>query len=165
MATTFDLALAFVLRLEGADSDHPADAGGHTRYGISQRAHPDVDVSSLTLEQATEIYRVEYWLPIQGDLLPPPVALAVFDCAVNQGVIVAAGLLQQAIGVEIDGRIGTRTVAAAQRAGAEILPRFLRLRAMRYVELARSRPSQQVFLAGWLERLFHVQAAAMEDKR
>lgn len=160
--STFEYALAFVLRMEGGDSDHPADSGGHTRYGISKNSHPDVDVPNLTLAQAREIYRADYWAPLQCDLLPRALAVVVFDCGVNQGVKVAASLLQQAAGVQMDGNVGPRTLAAAGRIGAStLLPRYQRLRARRYVELARSKPSQQVFLDGWLQRLFEGAQAAL----
>jgi lysozyme family protein len=57
----FERALAFTLRWEGGLSQDPDDPGGTTKYGISARAHPEVDVRNLTLEDAKEIYRKEYW--------------------------------------------------------------------------------------------------------
>lgn len=157
----FDAALAFVLRAEGGDSDDPDDPGGRTRYGISKAAHPDVDIPTLTLAQAREIYRADYWRRVRGDDLPARLAFVAFDAAVNQGVPVAASLLQQALGVQIDGEIGPRTLAAAARLREAVLPRFLRLRAMRYVQITRANPRTEKFLAGWLQRLFDVHAAAM----
>jgi len=86
MQDNLDKALAFVLKWEGGLVDNPNDAGGVTKYGISQRAHPHLDVRNLTLEDAKEIYRVKYWEAIQGDDRPFHEALAIFDFAVHSGV-------------------------------------------------------------------------------
>jgi lysozyme family protein len=56
-------------------------------------AHPDVDIVNLTKEQALDIYKRDYWDAINGDSLPWPLCLAVFDLSVNGGV----GRAQQAL--------------------------------------------------------------------
>src|SRR3546814_13662226 len=50
----FDSAVARVLGDEGGFVDDPVDRGGATNFGISSRAHPDVDVASLTCERSEE---------------------------------------------------------------------------------------------------------------
>ena len=58
----FERALKFVLKWEGNQYvNDPDDPGGETHYGISKRAHPDIDIQALTYEQAKEIYFREYW--------------------------------------------------------------------------------------------------------
>ena len=49
----FDAAWPKVLELEGQGEyvDHPADRGGPTRWGISQRAYPEEDIRHLTRER------------------------------------------------------------------------------------------------------------------
>src|SRR3546814_3606743 len=66
----FDSAVARVLGDEGGFVDDPVDRGGATNFGISSRAHPDVDVASLTCEDAVTLYRERYWEPIGRDQLP-----------------------------------------------------------------------------------------------
>jgi len=46
----FDPAVAKTLIREGGArfTDNPDDRGGATKYGISQRAYPGVDIPSLT---------------------------------------------------------------------------------------------------------------------
>ena len=61
----FDRALAAVLDWEGAVTNDAADPGGLTKYGISQRAYPSLDIASLTVEQAAVIYHQDYWLPMR----------------------------------------------------------------------------------------------------
>src|SRR3546814_17365189 len=66
----FDSAVARVFGDEGGFVDDPVDRGGATNFGISSRAHPDVDVASLTREDAVTLCRERYWEPIGGDPLP-----------------------------------------------------------------------------------------------
>jgi lysozyme family protein len=82
----FDKALRFVLSFEGGYVNDPRDPGGETRYGISKRAHPDVDIKNLTREQAAHIYYRSYWLPAGCQALPGPLALVHFDSGVQHGV-------------------------------------------------------------------------------
>jgi hypothetical protein len=93
------------LREDGGYTNNPADPGGETKYGISKRANPDVDIKALTLEQATDIYKTKYWdiyvtlRPVNANLLnlPTAVAVAVFDAGVNCGVNRAIGWLGKAL--------------------------------------------------------------------
>ncbi len=57
----FSAALKFALKWEGGYVNDPDDPGGETKYGISKRAHPEVDIKNLTVAQAGEIYKREYW--------------------------------------------------------------------------------------------------------
>jgi lysozyme family protein len=150
----FERCVAFVIALEGGDRivDDPADPGGVTRWGISQRAHPEVDVRTLSREQAQEIYRRSYWEPMRCDELPPPIDMAAFDAAVNQGRVAAARMLQQALGVAVDGIVGPQTIAAARAADRWQAARFMALRALRYTRTA----NFDRYGAGWLTRLFLV---------
>ncbi len=89
----FDRAFAFVVGEEGGYVNNPADPGGETKFGISKKAYPDVDIANLTLEAAKAIYLRDYWNVMALDGLPYGAALCQFDCAVNQGVAMAKGLL------------------------------------------------------------------------
>ena len=81
----FEKALKFVLKWEGGYSNDPRDPGGETKYGISKRSYPELDISKLTLKQAEEIYYQNYWLKTGCDELPYPFNIVVFDTAVNMG--------------------------------------------------------------------------------
>lgn len=56
-----------------------------TKYGISAKAHPNVDIENLTLEQAKDLYWREYWVQCGCEMYGWERALCLFDCAVNQG--------------------------------------------------------------------------------
>jgi lysozyme family protein len=118
---SFERAVANVLKHEGGFSDNPNDAGGMTRYGISQHAYPKLDIKTLTLEQATGIYRTDYWAAIQGDELPAAVGFALLDWAVNSGVTASIQGLQRALKLPADGLMGPQTIAACSHPGVVTL--------------------------------------------
>ena len=150
MSDRFALAVSGVLRAEGGYVNDPADPGGETKFGISKAAYPALDIAALTEDDARAIYRRDYWDACRCDSLPAPLDWLVFDAAVNQGVQAAGKMLQGAVGVAVDGKIGPATVAAAKRADAEAPARFMTLRAMRYADT----PGWPRYGAGWMKRLF-----------
>ena len=148
------LALEFVLRHEGGYVDDPIDRGGETRYGISKRAYPNLDIKNLTKEHAAQIYRADYWQPIQADQLPYPIALAVFDTAVNSGVKTAVRMLQDLIGTTADGIIGPKTLAAlAHHQPGTLAQQYCWARMRFLVRIVKRNLSQVRFLAGWTNRV------------
>lgn len=125
----FDAAHSLVLKWEGGAVDDPHDPGGYTIGGISLRAlvaagldfNADgrvdrADLEAMTPEERRAFYRGRYWTPVRGDRLPAPLALLVYDCAVNQGVRRASRILQRAAGARPDGIVGPRTLDAVWRA-------------------------------------------------
>jgi lysozyme family protein len=151
--SAFDFAVEIVLQNEGGYVNHPSDPGGETKYGITKRQYPDLDIANLTVEHAKEIYKQDYWDAISGDRLPPRVAALVFDCAVNQGPKRAIKFMQTALGVSADGAIGPRTLNAAYMADAASFATKLGAeRALHYASLS----TFDVFGKGWMRRLFDV---------
>lgn len=162
MQNLFPTAVDIVLRHEGVLSDDASDRGGLTKYGISQKAYPDLDIRALTEEGAITLYRRDYWDRNRCDAMPWAPALATFDAGVNQGVRTAAVLLQRALGMAPDGIIGPVTLAAVRHAETnDLLADYLSRRARRYAALARLVPDQRKFLRGWMKRLFQIQQAAL----
>lgn len=113
--TVFNTAFNLILINEGGYVNDPHDKGGETKYGISKRAYPNIDIKNLTLEQARAIYHRDYWLRCKCEFLPDALSVAVFDYAVNSGVKRAIKDLQRSLGVSVDGIIGNQTVCAANR--------------------------------------------------
>lgn len=156
---TWPVAIDFVLRQEtggsavdgyrgGAFHSTPGDPGGPTGYGLAQHYHPDLDVRTLTLEVARNVYLRRYWFAAGCDSLPPTVALALFDCAVNPGIGWATTTLQRLVGAKQDGNIGPKTVAAVQRADGQELVR--NLQAARLVRYSQDR--DRAANPGWWRR-------------
>lgn len=129
----------------------PDDRGGATKFGIDQRSHPNVNIRSLTEEQATEIYWNKYWLQSKAQELPYGVGEVVFDISVNNGRSRAHKWLQEALGVKVDGVVGPVTLRAATEANSTILTkRLLDRRESFYRSIAKG--SQVKFLKGWMNR-------------
>jgi len=89
-------AFQIVVGIEGGYVNDPRDPGGETKWGISRRAYPDLDIAGLTLEQAQQIYLRDFWDACGCDVLPWERALCLFDAAVNQGPGAARTLNLQA---------------------------------------------------------------------
>lgn len=158
MTRTFADAAAFVLGEEGQDTNDPADPGGLTRFGIAQNRHANVDVASLTRDQAVAIYRDQYWAPLSLDSIPYFLALPIFDAAVNQGVGLAAQTLQRALNVPIDGKIGGVTIAMARIAAPATLDLFMSFRALAYTRDTQFPTDGR----GWITRCFRVARTALQ---
>lgn len=149
MSASFEKAFAWIVVAEGGYVNDPKDPGGETKYGISKRAYPDLDIANLTLDQVKDIYS-GIWDAVHGDDLPYPINIVVFDCAVNQGNGTAIKLLQEVLGVAVDGIIGLNTIRAAQSSQANTLISYFVKRALLYSEL----PLFSAYGSGWYSRLF-----------
>ena len=165
-----------VIGREGGYSNHPADKGGATRWGVTEavaRAHGyRGDMRDFPRGDAVEVYRRIYWLRPGFDRVAehaPRVAVELFDTGVNMGPAVAAGFLQRALNalnrgggdypdMAVDRRVGDRTIDAlkgfiARRgvAGETVLLKAIEaLQGERYLRLAEERPANEAFLYGWL---------------
>lgn len=105
-----DEIISRIMSFEGGYVNDPKDSGGETKFGISKRAYPKVDIKSLTVQTATEIYKRDYWNKIRGDELHPAVAFVIMDTAVNSGVSRSVTLAQQQLEIPTDGNMGPRTI-------------------------------------------------------
>ncbi len=99
---TFDQAFDRLIDHEGGYVFDPRDPGGETKYGISKRSYPALNIKSLDLETAKAIYRKDFWDPL-GDACHPSIKFQAFDFAVNSGIQTAIRKLQAVLGVADDG--------------------------------------------------------------
>jgi lysozyme family protein len=164
----FARCFAFTLGAEGGYSDNSTDPGnwiggevGHgelrgTKYGISASAYPALNIAGLTQEEAAQIYRRDYWERLQGDMLPPPLALVAFDAAVNAGLRRAVIWLQQAAGLPADGVPGPGTMAALGAGDAVALAREALARRLDFYARL---PEWQNFGRGWTRRVIALAGA------
>ena len=157
----FKRAVEVVLRHEGGYVNDPHDPGGETKYGISKRSYPNLDIRNLTREQAIAIYRRDWWDRYgYGQIADQNVATKIFDMAVNMGPQTAHRILQQALiwighRVTLDGIIGPETIGATNAANPKRLLEALRcLSAMHYYQIVRHNRAMERFLVGWLSRAY-----------
>lgn len=130
------------------------DRGGNTKYGIAANAHPGVDIDSLNLRQAAEIYWKGYWLGGSCDKLPAPIGQYVFDISCGSGIMVAIKILQKAVGVTQDGVIGSNTLQSVWGwPNDSAILEAMRLELHDFYEaIARRDLSQAKFVPGWERR-------------
>ena len=150
----FDQAFTTLLKHEGGFSDHPADPGGKTRFGITEAVAREVgyrgDMRELPIDLAKRIYKDRYWDAVRAEELPAAIRYAVFDAAVNSGPRQAALWLQRAVGVKDDGIIGPQTLAAVHAADPE---RLLRRSLSQRLRFMTNLPNWGSFSRGWARRL------------
>jgi len=172
--TRFDRAVALVLKKEGGYQKHPKDSGNYnsagrlvgTNLGIAaptyerylKRPPSEQDMRTLTVETAKDIYRRLYWDAIRADVIDSEaLAISVFDWYVNAGNP-AIRYLQRIAGVKADGKMGPVTMRAVNEyirtvGEKEALRIYTEYRERFYRDLVTKRPSNKVFLAGWLARV------------
>jgi lysozyme family protein len=145
--TSFDESFDRLLGNEGGLTDNPSDPGGLTKFGISQRSYPSVDIRALTVESAKEIYRRDFW-DVIGDA-HPAVKFQAFDFAINSGISTAIRKLQAAIGVADDGHFGAVSQAALKATDVnDVLMRFMAQRIRFWASLS----TWPTFGKGWALR-------------
>lgn len=150
---TFDDAVKFILDYEGGYVNDPNDPGGETKFGISKRSYPNLDITNLSIDHAKFIYREDYWNKVKGDWLPVALRLMVFDCAVNQGVTRSIKFLQKSLGLKEDGIFGPITGHAVRDCiDSDVLYRYSHLRLEAYVK----NPQWGFYGKGWSKRLLDV---------
>ena len=156
MDQTFSEAVEVVLRNEGGYVRDPDDPGGETKFGISKRSYPALDIAELTRDEAIYIYHRDFWAANRyGEIEDRGLAEKVFDLAVNMGAKTANVMMQVAINltggepVEVDGIIGPQTLGAVNR---HMSPAWLvdKLRVIAVEHYAAI--NNPKFLAGWVKR-------------
>lgn len=170
-ASNFPTALREILRQEGGYVDDPRDNGGATNLGVTlQTARENgldmdrdgdvdkADVRNLSDAAVSKLYRAKFWNACECDKLPSGLDLMVFDLSVNSGPTRARRMLQQALGVTVDGVLGPKTLDAAQRADTRYTIEQMRMLRERFY---RSLADFQHFGNGWLRRLAGVYAASL----
>ena len=147
---TFEKAFAKLIGHEGGYTIGKNDPGGETKFGISKRAYPALNIADLTLDDAKAIYRRDYWNRAQCDRLHPDVAFQVFDGAVNSGIGNSIRWMQEAAGVAVDGIVGPLTLRkVGDMDTAIVIARYNGVR----LKFMASLSTWDVFGRGWARRI------------
>lgn len=162
---TFIAAWKKTMQWEGGGNAHriKGDTGGWTKWGISQKAYPSLDIKNLTREQAKKLAYRDYWLLMNCSIISslcPKTAAHVFDIGFNMGHRWGIKMLQRAINkvagqkvLKDDGIFGRLTLAALYGTDKQLLAKALQqVRVKRFKWLAYRYPKNHKFLKGWLNR-------------
>ena len=166
----YAVSVMFVRRWEGGFVDDPADKGGRTNYGITQKTYdawrqlrglPSTDVKGITDADVNAIY-YQTWVGCHADKMEMPLSLCHFDCAFNTGYHQSALFLQRALGnLTADGIIGPYTLSAIEYANSERVARdYCVYREQFYRDIVARDGTQAKFLDGWLRRVADLRRVA-----
>lgn len=171
---SFAIAYQFLCSKEGTLSDHPADFGGETYFGISRKFNPLwggwAHIDAGEFEQAKQLvpifYKEEYWDVMRLEALKSQkVANRMLEQSVNsnprfvilnlQNIMNCLATDDGAIITE-DGLIGNGTINRFN----VLMPSYenaiefaLRCKYLNFLfDRAKSNPSQRVFMLGWINR-------------
>jgi lysozyme family protein len=167
MKSNFESALKAVLHHEGGFVHHKDDPGGMTNLGCTKKVWEEhcgheVDekaMRALTPSDVAPLYKRKYWDKINGDELPDGVDYAVFDCSINSGPGRAAKFLQSCAGVEPDGGIGPKTLAAVKAiVPSDLVQDYSKRRLSFMMDL----PTWGTFGKGWTRRVNEVEQVALK---
>ena len=156
--TAFDITIGFEGNYQCLENDRGNWTSGKvgegelrgTKYGISAMAYPDLDIKNISIEQAKQIYKQDYWDRCKCAFIPDALSIALFDFAVNSGVKRAVKELQRALGVTVDGIIGNQTVGACNRIPTrQVLEKYMQNR----IEFLYRLKAWEHFKNGWSKRV------------
>lgn len=188
--TAFEKALLALHPIEGGYSNDSDDAGGETYRGIARNYHPNWEGWKIidnvkkdpflranlnsALEAIIELqylvesfYKIEFWNKMALDQISnifEPIALELFDTAVNMGISVAVKFLQRALNLYlnpsqkliVDGVSGSKTLQALKLIPIKAFPSILVLlnaqQGVSYMEIVERKPSQVKYLDGWIAK-------------
>lgn len=175
LQSSYDAAITNVLKSEGGATytNHPADPGGPTKYGVTLkdvRLYVDRNgtaetVRELSRDQALTIYHDKYWMHrcVRGDLLPAGVDYSIFDYAVNAGTGRPGVVLRRLLAVNTDRCDMSDALVAIviKKDSTNIIRAIADERRRFYGNLIAARPSLGVFRTGWMARANSVEAVAL----
>jgi lysozyme family protein len=165
-ANTYDESLRRLLVHEGGYTDHPADPGGPTNFGITiydyrkyvKPGASAVDVRAMKVDEAKAIYRAKYWDAQRCNELPAGVDYAVFDYGVNSGIGRSGKVLRRALKLpDNTSTVNDAVIAAARAANPKVLIGAICDERLRFLQ---SLKTWGVFGAGWGRRVVEVKALA-----
>lgn len=170
---TFDQAFDRLIGHEGKFTNDSRDRGNWTtgiigkgqlkgtKYGISAMTYPMLDIKNLTLAQAKDIYKRDWWDALNAKNIDSAIIFQVWDFAINAGMATAKRKLQSAVGVADDGIIGPISLKAVNDADLnDVLMKFNAERLTYYTKLS----TWTTYGKGWTNRVAgQLQYAAVDN--
>lgn len=154
MNNNFEPCHAETSKWEGGWSDHEADRGGKTNWGITQatlgrflgRPATADEIRALTKAQAKAVYLKLFWNEVGAEAMPKGVDLCCYDWGVNSG--------------PVRGRNAYAAVRAKLPKPADMVKAICASRRAFFSGIISRSPSQKVFERGWFNRVAGIEAVA-----
>jgi len=159
----FQKAISYIIQHEESGYiSNLNEKGGETKYGISKRAYPAVDIKNLSLEDAKKIHYIDHWLKNKCHFMPTyELALKLLSLSINVGSLKAGRLVQRALRgfgrmlIE-DGVINAQTLDVINNVDPHMLLMALKSEAAGYYRLlAEIQPTKKRLISGWLNRAYN----------
>lgn len=169
----FQRAFIETIDFEGAYVFDPDDPGGETKFGISKRSYPDINISALTIGHAKAIYLRDYWFTCRLDEIHGNIISGeIFDTAVNMGRKTAVLIAQRALnflGEDIveDGLMGGKTIAALNKwSEKDTKALFICLNGFQFAQyrmITQNNRRSVKFTRGWTKRIQQYQTSTQQE--
>ena len=168
----FEIAFQRLIGHEGGYSNDRNDPGNWTggkvgvgflkgtKFGLAANTYPKLDIKNITVVEAKEIYKRDWWDKLGADQLHPAIVYQLWDFAINAGKSRAVKELQQVAGVPDDGIIGPKTISAVKV--MEVNDVLLRLAAER-LKFYTSLSTWDRYGKGWTNRVAENLMYAAQD--
>lgn len=159
---TFDQAFDRLIGHEGGYVNNPNDPGGETKWGVSKRSYPNLNIKDLTRDDAKKIYKNDFWDRLIADRLPSSVVFQLFDFAINSGIDTAVRYLQRTVGVADDGHWGPMSQGAAETMNENDMLMVLNAERLEFMTKLKNWPDAS---RGWSRRIAqNLRYAAIDNK-
>lgn len=147
----FILIINKLLEYEGGYVNNPLDPGGETKFGISKKSYPKLNIMELTKTQAIEIYYRDYWIKNKLDKINNlKISELLFNLFVNIGhyatLIIIKDVIKKSDYIPYINSLNTKQQS-------EILNSIRQVAEHHYKSLVLKNPNLKIFLNGWLKRL------------
>ena len=170
MAALFSKVIPDLLEIEGVKyTNNPQDRGGETKFGISKKQYPHLDIRNLTEALAVAIYEKDYWLRYRlNEIKDQKLANQIFFLIINMDPLNAIEIVQKAVNasmdyyaverpkLKVDGVLGSITIKAINVVYDHmlfLLTNAIRLEAIRYYLAVTDHDNSQIVnFRGWVRR-------------
>ncbi|MDR1764414.1 MAG: peptidoglycan-binding protein [Dysgonamonadaceae bacterium] len=160
--------IPFIRKWEGGYSNNPLDSGGATMWGVTLAVYTAyrkakgiatttvADLKNITVAEFAEILKANYWDKWQADKInSQAVANLLVNWAWGSGATTSIKAFQKGAGLTQDGIVGAQTLAYINAQNEiDLFNKIWTMRKDFFVNIVKSKPTQVIFLAGWLNRLY-----------
>lgn len=156
---SYDESFAVLMDIEKGYSNRKDDYGGETKYGITKKSYPSLDIKNLTIEKAKDIYYKDFWLKYHLDkvtsaMVATQLLLIVVNLSpLSSGKVVQNSIIRLGTKIAQDGIIGMNTISMVNQFPEIIISDSIRIELVNfYIGRVTMDVTQKVNFEGWIRR-------------